>query len=83
MSVFFTLSDRELAGLTGWNSRLFSDVERGNALRAAVREVEFVRQHGITPLFINDAEYPRRLAECSDAPLMLYYKGHFPLEYDR
>lgn len=83
VSVFFTLSDRELAGLTGWNSRLFSDVERGNALRAAVREVEFVRQHSITPLFITDAEYPRRLAECSDAPLMLYYKGHFPLEYDR
>ena len=83
VSVFFTLSDRELAGLTEWNSRLFSDVERGNALRAAVREVEFVRQHGITPLFITDAEYPRRLAECSDAPLMLYYKGHFPLEYDR
>ncbi len=83
VSTFFTLSGSELAGLTGWSSRLFLDVERGNALRAAVREVEFVRRHGITPLFITDAEYPRRLAECSDAPLMLYYKGHLPLEYDR
>lgn len=83
VSTFFTLTGSELAGLTGWSSRLFSDAERGNALRAAVREVEFVRRHGITPLFITDAEYPRRLAECSDAPLMLYYKGRLPLEYDR
>ncbi len=83
VSTFFTLTGSELAGLTGWSSRLFSDAERGNALRAAVREVEFVRRHGIIPLFITDAEYPRRLAECSDAPLMLYYKGRLPLEYDR
>ena len=83
VSAFFTLSGSELAGLTGWSSRLFSDAERGNALRAALREVEFVRRHNITPLFITDAEYPQRLAECGDAPLMLYYKGRLPLEYDR
>ena len=32
VSAFFTLSQRELSDLTGWNSSLFSEVERGKAL---------------------------------------------------
>lgn len=83
VSAFFTLTAGELSSLTGWNSRLFSEVERGAALRAAAREVEFVRRNGITPLFITDADYPHRLAECDDVPLMLYYKGHMPIEQPR
>lgn len=76
VSAFFTLSQRELSELTGWNSSLFSEVERGKALLAATNEVSFIRKNNITPLFFTDADYPQRLLECDDAPLMLYYKGN-------
>lgn len=83
VSAFFTLSQRELAELTGWDSRLFSEVERGKALMMAGEEVAFVRRKGIIPLFFTDADYPQRLLECDDAPLMLYYKGCATLQAPR
>ena len=83
VSVFFTLSQRELSDLTGWNSSLFSEVERGKALMAAAGEVEFIRKNNITPLFFTDADYPQRLLECDDAPLILYYKGNVSFQQPR
>ena len=83
VSVFFTLSQRELSDLTGWNSSLFSEVERGKALMAAAGEVNFIRKNNITPLFFTDADYPQRLLECDDAPLILYYKGNVSLQQPR
>ncbi len=84
VSTFFTLSQRELTDLTGWDSRLFSEVERGRALRDAADEVAFIRKNAILPLFFTDASYPQRLLDCEDAPLMLYYKGNStPLAYPR
>ena len=76
VSAFFTLSQHELSDMTGWDSSLFSEVERGRALRMASEEVDFIRKKGITPLFFTDADYPQRLLECDDAPIMLYYKGN-------
>lgn len=83
VSAFFTLSQRELSDLTGWNSSLFSEVERGKALMAAAGEVDFIRKNNITPLFFTDADYPQRLLECDDAPLILYYKGNVSFQQPR
>ena len=76
VSAFFTLTPHELSDLVGCNSSLFSQEERGRALRVASDEVTFIRNKGITPLFFTDSDYPQRLLECDDAPLMLYYKGN-------
>ena len=45
------------------------------ALRRAAAEMEFVTQKGIRVLTMNDADYPQRLRECPDAPIVLFYKG--------
>ena len=45
------------------------------ALKRAAAEMEFMEKGGIKPLCMNDADYPQRLRECADAPLVLYYKG--------
>ena len=74
VSVFFTLSQKELSHLTGLDSSLFSEVERGRVLRMASDEVEFIRKKGITPLFLTDNDYPQRLLECDDAPIMISVK---------
>ncbi|MFA4047137.1 DNA-protecting protein DprA [Prevotella sp. PCHR] len=45
------------------------------ALKRAEAELDFCHRHGIRTLCMNDDDYPQRLAECDDAPLVLFYKG--------
>jgi len=47
--------------------------------RRAEEELQFDLDHGIKPLVMSDPEYPHRLAECDDAPLVLYYLGNADL----
>ena len=46
-----------------------------DALHRAAAEMEFVTKNNIRVLTLGDADYPQRLCECPDAPLLLYYKG--------
>ena len=46
-----------------------------DALKRAAAEMEFVTRNNIRVLTLGDADYPQRLCECPDAPLLLYYKG--------
>lgn len=45
------------------------------ALQKAQEELTFADKHNISLLWIDGEEYPQRLKNCSDAPVMLYYKG--------
>lgn len=46
-----------------------------DALRRAAAEMEFISNSNIRALTINDPAYPQRLAQCPDAPVVLFYKG--------
>ena len=52
-------------------------------LQRAEKEVEFIEKNDIQPLFFQDPDYPRRLLQCDDSPLMLYYKGRANLNPER
>lgn len=39
------------------------------------KEAEFIDKYKLKAIGFNDEDYPRRLKECPDAPLMLYYRG--------
>ena len=49
------------------------------ALHRAAAEMEFITQKNIRALTLQDADYPQRLSECPDAPIILYYKGEADL----
>ena len=57
---------RLIAALKDWSS----------ALPRAEQELAFIEQHHIRPLCLCDADYPQRLTECADAPIILYYLGN-------
>ncbi|MEO8150062.1 MAG: DNA-processing protein DprA [Bacteroidia bacterium] len=57
--------------------KAFHDFER------AEEEIKFMEKYKITPLFFLDKEYPERLKNCMDAPVMLYYKGNANLNVQR
>ena len=45
------------------------------ALRRAAAEMEFITNKDIQALTLHDADYPERLRHCTDAPIILFYKG--------
>lgn len=45
----------------------------------AEKELEFIDKHHITCVGFHDENYPSRLRECDDAPILLYYKGNTTL----
>ena len=49
----------------------------------AEEELEYAAAHGIQVLLISDDDYPQRLKECNDAPLVLFYKGNADLNAKR
>ncbi len=49
------------------------------ALHRAAAEMEFITKNNIHALTFNDADYPQRLRSCSDAPIILFYKGQAEL----
>ncbi len=46
-----------------------------DALRRAAAEMEFIEKSHIRALTLGDPDYPQRLSQCPDAPVVLYYKG--------
>lgn len=44
-------------------------------MKRAEIELTYCHQYGLQVLCPSDADYPQRLSECDDAPLVLYYQG--------
>ncbi|MCM1355864.1 MAG: DNA-processing protein DprA [Staphylococcus sp.] len=78
---FFALPETQLSAMMGFNNKLFSRATRDAAIAEARREAEFIESASITPLYFPDRDYPARLLQCDDAPLMLYALGNSRLDY--
>ncbi len=76
---FFEMPERSLASVMGFRNRIFDDVYRAPLLEAAAREADFVRANGIRTLYYTDCDYPQRMSDVEDAPLMLYALGQADL----
>jgi len=72
---FFGLSETRLRYLTQSKARIYSEEFRSRVLADAAAEVTFIEANNIQPIYFTDPDYPRRLLECDDAPLMLYTCG--------
>ena len=66
-------TDRLAASLQDWSL----------ALQRAAQEMSFIEKHHIQPLCLGDERYPQRLAECVDAPIILFYMGNADLNQRR
>ena len=44
-------------------------------MKRAEAELQYMQAHGIRALTLTDEDYPQRLSECPDAPIILYYRG--------
>ena len=48
-------------------------------MKRAETELKYMEEHGIRALTLTDADYPQRLTECPDAPIIIYYIGNTDL----
>jgi DNA processing protein len=73
----FTEDPKHIQQLTGISMNVIRQMDRNKALEIADKQLDYIHQHNIQIHFYLDLNYPRRLKQCDDAPLVLYSKGIF------
>ena len=71
----FSLSQDALLDIPGVGPQLARRIRDKAIVVRAEQELEFIRKRGIICLFYGEEDYPQRLLDCSDAPLVLYTLG--------
>ena len=79
----FSANLKELLQLDGIGKKTAEAILNTNAVDLAEQELAFIEKHQIQVLFHEDENYPKRLKNCYDAPLLLYYKGTTNLNQQR
>ncbi|MDR1882754.1 MAG: DNA-processing protein DprA [Prevotella sp.] len=79
----FKSGKKALLGIQGLSPKLVNEILNPEVLFKAEKELEFVEKNNISICFISDKDYPYRLKECADAPVLFYFKGKTNLNADK
>ncbi|UKT66080.1 DNA-processing protein DprA [Pedobacter mucosus] len=79
----FSATKSQLLQIPGIGAKSVEAILGTNALTRAAEELKFVEKHGIEVLFFSDENYPKRLKNCIDSPILLYFKGRADLNNHR
>jgi len=72
----FNDSYSKISGLTGMGINLLKQMDRKDALAKSISYQDYFTKNGIQTHFYTEKNYPRRLKQCADAPLLLFSKGN-------
>ena len=75
----FKTKSKHLAHIPGIGPKTLEFLKEHSALKRAEKELNFIDKFKIKVFFLTDDEYPKRLRNCADAPVILYYKGNASL----
>ncbi|MFA5046765.1 MAG: DNA-processing protein DprA [Paludibacter sp.] len=75
----FSEKQSSLAKIPGIGEILSREIVAQNVLPRAEKEIEFIQKNKIKTYYYTDREYPFRLKECFDSPLLIYSKGNCDL----
>lgn len=79
----FLLSFTQLSRLTRFKVDILKKMNRDEALDKAVNVLKDLERFDIDFVFYTDPQYPRRLKQCEDAPIVLYTRGTYDLNDTR
>ena len=71
----FAEKRQTLEKIPGFGTATAAAIKRPEVLLQAEKELAFIEKNQIICYFLTDENYPKRLKECSDAPVLLYFKG--------
>ncbi len=72
---FFAKSSAELERLFSRRNKILDAGYRQSLLATARAELEFMSEHEVRARYFTDDDFPRRLLEADDAPVLLYSYG--------
>lgn len=72
-----------LERVPGIGSHIAAEIKRPEILQRAEKELAFIEKNNISCYFLADTDYPLRLRECPDAPVLFYFKGNTDLDATR
>ena len=78
-SSIFSAPKKQLESIEGIGTIAANSIKYFNDYKICEEEISFIEKNNITPLFISDENYPKRLLNCYDSPTLLYYKGNADL----
>lgn len=78
-AAFFAASGDELQRLLQSRSKISDSGYRRKLLDMAEEEIRFIRDNGINVTYFTDPDFPARLLNAPDAPILLYSKGRCDL----
>ncbi|HPF03165.1 MAG TPA: DNA-processing protein DprA [Bacteroidales bacterium] len=76
----FNESYRNLTKIPGIGPGLAKYICDRSYLEAAEREAEYVSGHDIRTFFYLDSDYPYRLKQCEDSPVVFFFRGNCDLD---
>ena len=80
----FKESASNLAKIQGISHKVISAIKHNKDIFIrAEKEIKFIEENNIKPIFFLDKEYPQRLKQCVDSPILLFYKGNADLNVQR
>ncbi len=80
----FSSGKAKLMKVPGIGKKTIQAIQQSEALfEAAQHEIEFIQKHHIEAIFYTHENYPLRLKQCADGPLLLYKKGSANLNTQR
>ena len=74
---------KNLLKIPGVGQSIANSLNRKEVFARAEKEMGFIRQYQVSPLFYLDPDYPDRLKHCEDGPMLLYFKGKAHLSQKR
>ena len=75
----FKAKKKELDIIEGIGTVRARSIKEFTDFSSSEEEIKFIEKYKITPLFITDENYPKRLLNCYDSPALLYYRGNADL----
>ncbi|MDE5969896.1 MAG: DNA-processing protein DprA [Muribaculaceae bacterium] len=77
LNEFFASDSRSISTILGTqSSKMFAREVLDMALAQAQAEEQWILSNKVKPLYFTDPDYPTRLLDCDDAPIMLYVLGN-------
>ncbi len=71
----FDASRTDLMKIPGFSTRLTNSILGSNVMDRAKEELDFIEKNNIKTIFYLDDNYPIKLKNCPDSPVLLYTKG--------
>ncbi len=75
----FREKQQNLAKIPGIGEILSKEIVSSDVLKRAEEEIEFIIKNEIQTSYFTDRNFPFRLKECADSPIMIYSKGNCDL----